>query len=159
MYDSTRVVTPQRFCCAQQQFKPRDAATSLLLTTAVQNHATPRRPCCSTAVQNETPQRLDRASQPGPVRAISEHSNRLRSATKLDNTNQIAPRPPSGLTTEYSPAARAKVLSNHCSQQLPARCHRQNLAEGADESARPRLHHSKCKQEHSSFAKPCTRSE
>ena len=55
-------VTPQRFCCAQQQFKPRDAATSLLLTTAV---------------QNETPQRLDRASQPGPVRAITEPSNRL----------------------------------------------------------------------------------
>ena len=44
------------------------------------------------------------------------------------------------------------ILQRHAKQELLSS--RQNLAEGADESARTRLHHSKCKQEHSSFAKP-----
>ena len=102
--------TPRRLCCSHQQFKnhvtPR---RPLLLTTAVQNHATAATsPTVQQQFQNESPQRLDRASQPGPVRAITEHSNRLRSATKLDDINQIAPRPPSGLTTEYSPRSQGQ---------------------------------------------------
>ena len=47
------------------------------------------------------------------------------------------------------------ILQRHANQELLSS--RQNLAEGTDNSARPHLHHSKCKQEHTSFSKPITR--
>ena len=75
-----------------------------------------------------TAKRLDdriQALQPEPkYLAISLHSNCKHSATNhIDDTNPNIPWPPSSLTTEYEPAARAQAPRNHCTQQLPARYH------------------------------------
>ena len=56
----------------------------------------------------------------------------------------------------YSESGRVSkhdyILQRHANQELLSS--RQNLAERADKPARPHLHHSKCKQEHTSFPNP-----
>ena len=101
-------MTPRRLCCLQQQFKTTRRRD---VPTVQQQFKTKRR------------KRLDRASQSGPVRAITEHSNRLRSATKLDDINQIAPRAAKRLerrSTAPQPGPKSLAITVHSNCQLDA---------------------------------------
>ena len=134
-------VTPQRFCCAQQQFKPRDAATSrsgIATRPSSSNHRAqqslpprlhPSETCKSKAFEL-SPNLAEGADK--SVRLSLHHSKcKSRALKLLPNTAHAA----------NESANHDYILQRHANQELLSS--RQNLAEGADESARPRLQNCK----------------
>ena len=107
-------VTPQSFCCAQQQFKPRDAATSLLLKphdaamSLHKNQLLPHFRRSMTCASCSSP--AIRAQEP------SNHwSQQLPEVppTDSDDTITIALRPPTDLTTETEPRIESPKPHNY----------------------------------------------